>query len=100
MRNGYGAAVGSVSTGCIERVSFRNLTIDSPGCGCWIKLTNGSDPNAFVRDISWTDIWVNGQSDTDQCGVVSISALYEESMYIGRQTKLNKKVLKLGGRFW
>ena len=32
MTNGYGAAIGSVSTGCVERVSFRNLTIDNAGC--------------------------------------------------------------------
>ena len=84
MVNGYGAAIGSVSTGCVERVSFRNLTIDNAGCGCWIKLTNGTVSGAFVRDVAWTDVRVTGQSDNDQCGVVSISALYEESSYSGR----------------
>ena len=54
-----------------------------PTGGCWIKLTNGTDPGAFVRDISWTDVVVRGQSDDDQCGVVSISSLYEEDSYSG-----------------
>ena len=63
--------------------SSSGLSSRLPAGGCWIKLTNGTDPHAFVRDISWTDVVVRGQSDDDQCGVVSISALYEEDSYSG-----------------
>ena len=85
MINNYGAAVGSISEGCVENVLYRNLSMTNVGCGCWIKATNGTDPNSYVRNVTFEDIEIVGTRQATSCGAVSVSQLYYEVdvQYVG-----------------
>ena len=86
LHRGFGIPIGGVSVGCVENITFRNIRLlDSPGCGAWVKLQNGTDPDAHVSNITYENLYMEDIRDKDY-GCLSISALYFDQTYMGPYT--------------
>jgi polygalacturonase len=51
---GHGCSIGSVGKGCVENVTFRNITMTSQENGCRVK--SYSESPGHVKNITWSDI--------------------------------------------
>ena len=67
---GHGCSIGSVGSGCVENVLFRNITMRKQECGCRVKTYSESE--GHVHNITWREITVD---DTDDC--VTVNANYK-----------------------
>ena len=67
---GHGCSIGSVGSGCVENVLFRNITMANQENGCRVKTY--SEQAGHVRNITWADITVK---DTGSC--VTVNANYK-----------------------
>ena len=67
---GHGCSIGSVGSGCVENVVFRNITMASQECGCRVK--SYSNAAGYVRNITWENITMDG---TAAC--VTVNANYK-----------------------
>lgn len=67
---GHGCSIGSVGSGCVENVLFRNITMSDQENGCRVK--SYSEYAGYVRNITWEDIVVK---DTGSC--ITVNANYK-----------------------
>ena len=67
---GHGCSIGSVGSGCVENVLFRNITMRKQECGCRVKTY--SESAGHVRNITWRGITID---DTGDC--VTVNANYK-----------------------
>jgi len=61
--SGHGCSIGSVSSGCVQNVLFRNITMSGQENGCRIKTVQ-SGSSGSVKNITWEDITI---TDTGYC---------------------------------
>jgi len=51
---GHGASIGSIPSGCVQNVVFRNISINGQMAGCNLK-SYGTEAG-FIKNITWQDI--------------------------------------------
>jgi hypothetical protein len=61
---GHGCSIGSLASGCIENVMFRNITMANIG-GCRVKTypTNDEGGGGYIRNITFTDVVMDNTHD-------------------------------------
>lgn len=57
--NGHGCSIGSVGSGCVENVVFRNISMWDQENGCRVKSYSSTEGAGFVRNITWDTIFMN-----------------------------------------
>ena len=74
---GMGANIGGMGDGCVDNITFRNITLDHPSlAGIEIKTEHGADNNSFIRNVLYEDIVFKDSMNSSCCPCVSITAQY------------------------
>ena len=62
---GMGANIGGMGSGCVQNITFRDITILPSLGGIEIKTEMGADNNSFIRDVLYSNItFVNSLNDS------------------------------------
>lgn len=65
---GHGASIGSVGSGCVENVIFRQITMAKMDNGCRAKTHTATSGRGRIRNITWSNIQIK---DTKHCVIVT-----------------------------
>lgn len=72
-----GANIGGMGDGCVDNITFRNITLDHPSlAGIEIKTEHGDDNNSFVSNVVYEDIRFTKSINASCCPCVSITSQY------------------------
>eukprot|EP00039_Didymoeca_costata_P023956 m.8811 g.8811 ORF g.8811 m.8811 type:complete len:400 (-) comp3960_c0_seq1:159-1358(-) len=69
---GHGCSIGSVGSGCVENVIFRNITMHNQENGCRVKTYSSTEGSGHVRNITWENIEM---VDSGDC--ITVNANYK-----------------------
>lgn len=72
---GHGMSIGSVGSGCVENVVFRQNTVDSTSSGCRIKTHQAQSGRGTIKNITYSNIQIK---NTDTC--VTVNGFYQSSL--------------------
>lgn len=76
---GMGVNIGGMNSGCVQNVTFRNITLDPASLeGLQIKTMAGTDPNSFVRDVLYDGVVFRGSLNATNFPCVDIMSGYIE----------------------
>jgi hypothetical protein len=74
---GMGANIGGMGDGCVDNVTFRDITLDHPSlAGIEIKTEHGPDNESFISNVLYENIVFKESINASCCPCVSITAQY------------------------
>ena len=68
---GHGASIGSVGSGCVKDVVFRNIDMYQMDNGCRVKTHTADSGRGRIKNITWSNVKMTG--DTGNCVTVTAS---------------------------